>query len=74
MKTDLMNQEDIVISTCADDLSAIDAARRLGIDLNRLYVLLRLGRVGGHKINGEWRVPAHAVEQRLQVRQRAAAL
>ena len=53
------------MSTCIDDLSAIDAARRLGIDLNRLYVLLRLGRIGGQKVNGEWRVQASAVEQRL---------
>jgi predicted site-specific integrase-resolvase len=62
------------MSTCIDDLSAIDAARRLGIDLNRLYVLLRLGRIGGQKVNGEWRVQASAVEQRLQVRQRAATV
>jgi hypothetical protein len=50
------------------DLSAIDAARRLGIDLNRLYVLLRLGRLDGHKVNGEWRVCGRAVEERLRKR------
>ncbi len=55
-------------SVSAGDLSAIDAARRLGIDLNRLYVLLRLGRLDGHKVNGEWRVCGRAVEERLRKR------
>jgi hypothetical protein len=50
------------------ELRAIDAARRLGIDLNRLYVLLRLGRLDGHKVNGEWRVCCSAVEERLRRR------
>ena len=42
--------------------------RDLGIDLNRLYVLLRLGRLDGHKVNGEWRVCGRAVEERLRKR------
>ena len=49
----------------AYETSALDAAKRLGIDLNRLYVLLRLGRIDGRKVNGEWRVPEKAVEERL---------
>jgi predicted metalloprotease len=55
-------------SVSVEDLSAIDAARRLGIDLNRLYVLLRLGRIDGHKVNGEWHVCGRAVEERLRKR------
>jgi hypothetical protein len=55
--------------TAADELTAIDSARRLGIDLNRLYVLLRLGRLDGRKVNGEWRVRGDAVEERLRKRQ-----
>ncbi len=51
-----------------EELSALEAARRLQIDLNRLYVLLRLGRVAGRKVNGEWRVCAHSVEERLRKR------
>jgi hypothetical protein len=56
-------------STAVDELTAIDSARRLGIDLNRLYVLLRLGRLDGRKVNGEWRVRGGAVEERLRKRQ-----
>jgi predicted site-specific integrase-resolvase len=52
----------------ANELSALDAARRLGIDLNRLYVLLRLGRIEGRKVEGEWRVPGHAIEQLMSRR------
>jgi hypothetical protein len=57
-----------------EELSALDAARRLGIELNRVYVLLRLGRLDGHKVDGEWRVCGRAVEERLQRRQRAVAV
>jgi len=56
----------------SDDLSAIDSARRLEIDLNRLYVLLRLGRIEGRKINGEWRVSRRAVDERLRSRRKVA--
>ena len=57
-----------------EELSALDAARRLGIELNRVYVLLRLGRLDGRKIDGEWRVSGQAVEERLQRRQRTVAV
>lgn len=53
----------------SNDLSALDAAKILKIDLNRLYVLLRLGRVDGQKVNGQWRVCGRAVKERLQRRQ-----
>ena len=33
----------------ANELSALDAARLLNVDLNRLYNLLRLGRIEGRK-------------------------
>jgi len=57
----------------ANDLSALDAARRLGIDLNRVYVLLRLGRLDGRKVDGEWRVDDQSVEEHLRRRHRLAA-
>jgi hypothetical protein len=57
-----------------NELTAIEAARRLGIDLNRVYLLLLLGRLDGHKVDGEWRVCGRAVEERLQRRQRAVAV
>jgi len=57
-----------------NELTAIEAARRLAIDLNRVYLLLRLGRLDGHKVDGEWRVSGQAVEERLQRRQRTVAV
>jgi excisionase family DNA binding protein len=63
-----------VLAESNDELRAIDAARRLGIDLNRLYVLLRLGRLNGHKLGGEWRVSRVAVEERLRTRERRQPL
>ncbi len=63
-----LNTREVAVSTSADDMTALAAARRLGIDLNRLYVLLRLGRIDGQKIDREWRVPVRAVEERLQRR------
>ncbi len=58
------------MSDIVSEMTALEAARTLGVDLNRLYILLRLGRIDGRKINGEWRVPGHAVEERLQRCQR----
>jgi hypothetical protein len=55
------------------DLTALDAARQLGIELNRVYVLLRLGRLAGRKVDGKWRVSISGVEERLQRRQRITA-
>ena len=47
-------------------MSALNAARRLNIDLNRLYVLLRLGRIKGRKVNGKWEVCSRTVEERIR--------
>jgi excisionase family DNA binding protein len=63
-----------ILAESNDELRAIDAARRLGIDLNRVYVLLRLGRLNGHKQGGEWRVSRDAVEERLRTRERRRVL
>jgi len=53
----------------AGELSAVGAARQLGLDLNYLYVLLRVGRMEGRKVDGVWRVSRRAVEAR-RARQR----
>jgi hypothetical protein len=78
MKTALASREEVPMAPnivySDEELSALDAARRLGIELNRVYVLLRLGRLDGHKVDGEWRVCGQAVEERLQRRQRAVAV
>ena len=55
-----------------DERSALETARLLDIDLNRLYVILRLGRLAGRKVNGQWRISSHAIEERLRERATAA--
>jgi len=53
-----------------NELTAVEAARRLQIDLNRVYLLLRIGRLTGQKVDGEWRVSVASVEERLRTRMR----
>lgn len=47
-------------------ISASEAARRLGVELNYLYILLRTKRLDAHKQDGEWLVSARAVEERME--------
>ena len=51
-------------------LSVSEAARKLGISLDGVYRLLYAGKLAGTKTDGKWRVPAAAVEERLQGRGR----
>ena len=48
------------------ELSAIEAARKLGVGLDYLYSLLWTGKLQGRKVGKQWRVPAEAVEARLK--------
>ena len=50
------------------DLTAIEAARRLGVGLDYLYGLLWTGKLKGRKFENRWRIPAAAVEARLKRR------
>ncbi len=43
-------------------LSPADFARRSGMTLNHTYSLLWSGRLQGSKIDGQWRIPASALE------------
>jgi len=47
-------------------VSAVEAARRLGVGLDYLYSLLWTGKLAGQKIGRVWRVPAKAVQERLE--------
>jgi hypothetical protein len=60
--------------TEVEEISAVEAARRLGIDLNRVYGLLRVGRLEGHKTNSKWYVSGVAVQKRLQKFPRRGAM
>lgn len=54
------------------EISATEAARRLGIRSDYLTMLLRSGKLPSRKQDGMWRVDAAAVEQRLQAREARA--
>ncbi len=50
------------------EISAVQAARRLGVGLDYLYALLWTGKLEGRKVCQRWRVSESAVEQRLRER------
>jgi excisionase family DNA binding protein len=52
--------------TKTQELSAVEAARRLGVGLDYLYSLLWTGKLQGRKAGKKWRIPAEAVEARLK--------
>jgi excisionase family DNA binding protein len=52
--------------TKLNELSAIEAARRLGVGLDYLYSLLWTGKLQGRKVGKQWRIPAEAVLARLK--------
>ncbi len=51
------------------DISAIEAARRLGVGLDYLYSLLWTGKLEGRKVGHRWHIPAAAVEARRKARE-----
>ena len=48
------------------ELSAIEAARKLGVGLDYLYSLLWTGKLQARKVGKQWRIPIAAVEARLK--------
>ncbi|MGD0213459.1 MAG: excisionase family DNA-binding protein [Terriglobales bacterium] len=50
------------------EISAIEAARRLGVGLDYLYSLLWTGKLLGRKVGKQWRIPAEAVQARRKER------
>jgi excisionase family DNA binding protein len=46
-------------------MSACEAARTLGVSLNYLYLMLRVGRLAATRVDGKWQIQAQAVRQRL---------
>jgi excisionase family DNA binding protein len=50
------------------EVSAIEAARRLGVGLDYLYSLLWTGQLAGRKAGKQWRIPVEAVQARLKQR------
>jgi excisionase family DNA binding protein len=50
------------------ELSAVEAARRLGVGLDYVYGLLWTRKLEGHKVGNQWRVSVEAVEARRKQR------
>ena len=50
------------------EITAIEAARRLGVGLDYLYSLLWTQKLLGRKVGRRWRIPIEAVETRLKQR------
>ena len=48
------------------EISAIEAARRLGVGLDYLYGLIWTGKLAGRKVHKRWRVSVASVESRLE--------
>jgi len=48
------------------ELTAVEAARKLGVGLQYLYGLVRTGRLKARKVEKRWHISAEAVEARLQ--------
>jgi excisionase family DNA binding protein len=56
-----------------EELSAVEAARRLGVGLDYLYSLLWTRKLEGRKSGRRWRIPARAVEKRREDVEKACA-
>jgi excisionase family DNA binding protein len=54
--------------TSKKEVSAIEAARRLGVGLDYLYSLLWTGKLQGRKHAKRWRIPVEAIEAKLNQR------
>jgi excisionase family DNA binding protein len=52
-----------------EQVSAVEAARRLGVGLDYLYGLLWTGKLEGQKIGRKWKIPVAAVNARLKQRE-----
>ncbi|HEY6351481.1 MAG TPA: helix-turn-helix domain-containing protein [Candidatus Angelobacter sp.] len=50
------------------EVTAVEAARRLGVGLDYLYSLLWTGKLEGHKVGKQWRIPIEAIEARMKQR------
>lgn len=50
------------------EITVAETARKLNVTLHHVYSLLWAGRLEGRKTNGQWKVSANAVEDRLKVR------
>jgi excisionase family DNA binding protein len=48
------------------DMTAVEAARVLGVGLDYLYGLIWTGKIAATKVRNRWRVPVQSVDARLR--------
>jgi excisionase family DNA binding protein len=51
-----------------NEISAREAAKRLGVGLSHVYQLLWAGKIPARKRDGAWCIPGDAVEARLRTK------
>jgi excisionase family DNA binding protein len=51
------------------EISAREAAVRLGLRLDSLYALIWAGKLQAHKLDGRWRISAAVIEGRMQAKE-----
>lgn len=49
-----------------ETLSVVEAAKRLNVEVNYAYALVRSGRLEGRKSDRQWLIPERAIEERLE--------
>jgi len=51
-----------------NEVSAREAAKRLGVGLSHLYQLLWAGKIPAQKRDGAWRISVEAIQARMRAR------
>ncbi len=52
------------------EMTARQAAQRLGVRLDVVYALLWAGKLAGHRRDGRWLIPLAGIEARLKARKK----
>ncbi len=47
-----------------EEVGVAEASRRLGITIDHLYSLLWAAKLKARKVDGKWRIPVEAIEER----------
>jgi excisionase family DNA binding protein len=48
-----------------EEVGVAEASRRLGVNLDYLYALIWAAKLKARKIDGKWRIPVAAIEERI---------
>jgi excisionase family DNA binding protein len=51
-----------------EEIGVAEASRRLGITMDHLYSLLWAAKLKARKVDGKWRIPVAAIQERITQR------